>query len=147
MRKYLQIDIEAAPNVALRPVPRSRLEALRHFALWLFGDEKTPPMVRDSRQVDQFGALLESKKAVEYLERSDKPSFDVAFRISGGDEPQLVNLIETAADNIEAALSRAHLHATSKKMQAAVERVYLGTNRLTEIFPAVRSRVAKGMKE
>lgn len=143
VRKYLQIDIEAEPHVALKPVPRSRLDALRHFALWLFGDNKTLPLVRDSRQVDQFGTILESRKAVEYLERSDKPSFDVAFRISGGDEPQLVNLIETAADNIEAALSRAHLHKTSEKLEAAVERVYLGADRLAEIFPAVRVRSTK----
>jgi len=145
--KYLQIDIEADPEVALKPVPYTHLEALRNFALWLFGDEKNPPIVRDSRQVDQFGAILESRKAVEYLERSERPSFEIAYRISGGDEPQLVNLIESAADNIEEALSRAHLHTTSKKLQAAVERTYLGADRLADLFPAVRARTAKGMKE
>lgn len=138
VRKYLQIDIEADPRDARTPVPKSRLDALRHFALWLFGNDSTPPLVGDSRQVDQFGAMLESKKAVEYLERSEKPSFDVAFRISGGDEPHLVNLIETAADNIETALSRAHLYPKSKKLESAVRRVHLGANRLVELFPAAR---------
>jgi hypothetical protein len=147
VRKYLQIDISAEPKVALRPVPHSHLEALRNFALWLFGDEKNPPIVRDSRQVDQFGAILESRKAVDYLERSERPSFDVAYRISGGDEPHLVDLAETAADNIEEALSRAHLHTTSKKLQAAVERVCKGADRLAEIFPTARARTAKAAKE
>jgi len=147
VRKYLDINIEAEPGAALKPVPRSRLDALRHFALWLFGDEKIPAIVRDSRQVDQFGTVLESKKAVEYLESSAKPSYDVAFRISGGDEPHLVNLIETAAGNIEEALSRAHLHTTSKKLQAAVERAYLGADRLADLFPAVRARNARQVKE
>ncbi len=147
VRKYLQVDIEAEPGAALRPVPRSRLDALRHFALWLFGDEKTPPIVRDSRQVDQFGTILESKKAVEYLESSNKPSYDVAFRISGGDEPHLVNLIETAADNIEEALSRAHLHTSSKKLQASVERAYMGASRLNDLFSALPVRTAKELKE
>ena len=142
-RKYLQVDIEAEPKAALKPVPHSHLEALRNFALWLFGDEKNPPIVRDSRQVDDFGAILESRKAVEYLERSVRPSFDVAFRISGGDEPHLVDLIETAADNIETALSRAHLYAASRKLEAAVKRACLGADRLAEIFPAARTLNAK----
>jgi hypothetical protein len=115
--------------------------------MWLFGDEKNPPIVRDSRQVDQFGAILESKKAVEYLESSAKPSYDVAFRISGGDEPHLVNLVEAAAGNIEEALSRAHLHTNSKRLQSAVERAYLGVERLADLFPAVRARSAKDAKE
>jgi ParB-like chromosome segregation protein Spo0J len=147
VRRYLQVDIEAGPGAALKPVPRSRLDALRHFAMWLFGDEKNPPIVRDSRQVDQFGAILESKKAVEYLESSAKPSYDVAFRISGGDEPHLVNLVEAAAGNIEEALSRAHLHTNSKRLQSAVERAYLGVERLADLFPAVRARSAKDAKE
>jgi ParB-like chromosome segregation protein Spo0J len=147
VRKYLQVDIEAEPGAARRPVPRARLDALRHFALWLFGDKKNPPIVRDSRQVDQFGTILESKKAVEYLESSARPSYDVAFRISGGDEPHLVNLIEMAAGNIEEALSRAHLHTSSKRLQSAVERAYLGVGRLADLFPAVRARTAKEMKE
>jgi hypothetical protein len=147
VRKYLDINIEAEPGAALKPVPHSHLEALRNFALWLFGDDNNPAVVGDSRLVDQFGAILESKKAVEYLERSERPSFDVAYRISGGDEPQLVNLIETAADNIEAALSRAHLYKTSRKLQAASERVCLGADRLADLFPVVRARSAKDMKE
>jgi len=135
VRKYLQLDLEASPNAALSPVPKSHQVALKRFALWLFGDEKTSPIIRDSRQVDNFGAILESKKAVEYLERSDRPSFEVAFRLSGGDEPQIVNLIETAADNVESALSRAHLYPKSRKLESAIKRLDLGTARLIELFP------------
>ncbi len=66
-----------------------------------------------------------------------------AYRISGGDEPQLINLIESAADNIEAALSRAHLYTKSNKFQSAVQRVQLGAERLVELFPAIPPRRAK----
>lgn len=141
VRQYLQIDIEADPNKATRPVPRSCLDALKHFALWLFGDEKRMPVVRESRQVDQFGSILESKKAVEYLERSEMPSFEIAFRIAGGDEPELVNLVERAADNVEAALGRVHLYRKSKALQKAVERLLLDTDRLGEIFSEIKKSI------
>lgn len=146
VRKYLQIDIEADPKRALHPTPKSRLDALAHFALWLFGDNKNPPIVRESRQVDEFGRILQSNQAVAYLERTEKPSFEIAYRIAGGDVPELVNLIESAADNIEASLSRAHLHTKSRKLQAAVERSFRDAYQLVEIFPEIKNRVLKEKK-
>ncbi len=108
--------------------------------MWLFGndeDEKLP-LFSDSRQVDNFGRVLESKKAVEYLERTEKPSFDIALRTAGGDEPEIVNLIEKAADNIELALTRVHLYKKSTQTQKATGRVGADAMQLLEIFPEIK---------
>lgn len=138
VQQYLQIDILADPKRAKTPVPRHHLKALANFALWLFGNDKRPPLFTDSRKVDAFGMILESDKAVQYLERSPNPSFEVAYRMAGGDEPEIVRLIETAADNIELALTRAHLHTKSKKLQLAVERLGADAYQLLRIFPDIR---------
>jgi hypothetical protein len=89
-QKYLHINIKADPKAARRPVPPEHLKALKRFALWLFGDDKHLPLFTDSRRVDDFGRILESPQAVEYLERTEKPNFEVAFRAAGGDEPELL---------------------------------------------------------
>jgi hypothetical protein len=143
VQKYLHIDIKAEPKAAKRPVPADHLNALAKFALWLFGDERTPALVRDSRQVDDFGVILESPKAVAYLERSERPVFDAAFRIAGGDEPEIVRLVEEAADNIEFALSRAHLHTKSEKLGFAVERMGADALQLLRLFPDRYKRLCK----
>lgn len=135
VQKYLHIDIKADPDKAKRPVPQSRLKALAYFAQWLFGDEKNPPLFSDSRYVDSFGKILESPKAVDYLERTQSPSFDFALRVAGADEPELVDLLESAADSIELALGRVHLHAKSEKMRKAVDRVVIDAEQLRKIFP------------
>ncbi len=142
-QRYLNIDIKADPRAARRPVPPSRLKALARFALWLFGDEKRSPLVRESRQVDDFGRILESKKAVEYLERSERPIFESAFRLAGGDEPEVTRLIETAADNVELALGRAHLHVKSEKLRLAVDRLGAGTLQIVRLFPELRKKFIK----
>ena len=144
VRKYLQIDIKAEPKAAKRPVPASRLRALANFALWLFGDDTTAPIVKESRQVDDFGIILDSSKAAEYLERSERPDFDKAFRIAGGDEPEVIKLIEKAADNIELALSRAHLHVKSQRLQFAVDRLGADALQLLRVFPEIRKKLFKG---
>jgi hypothetical protein len=143
-QKYLQIDIQADPKTAEKPVGKDRLRQLANFALWLFGDgEDRRPLFSDSRQVDNFGRILESPKAVEYLERTDSPSFDVALRISGGDEPEIVELIEKAADNIELALTRVHLHKRSAKIQQAVKKLGLDARQLLAIFPSIKEDVER----
>lgn len=139
VQKYLQIDIQADPEKAKRPVPKQHLKALANFALWLFGDDKHAPLFSDSRQVDNFGRILESKDALEYLERTSRPSFEVAHRMAGGDEPEILRLIEEAADNIELALTRAHLYKKSKKLRSAVRRLESDAKQLLTIFPAKAS--------
>lgn len=134
VQKYLHIDIQAEPKKAKRPVPRQHLEALGRFAVWLFGDEERDPLFTDSRKVDDFGRILESRKAVEYLERSDEPSFDIAHRLAGGDEPEIIRLVENAADNVELALTRAHLYADSKELRIAIERLGKHSDQLMKIL-------------
>ena len=141
VQKYLQIDIYADPKAAQKPVPKKCIANLANFALWLFGDseKELQPLFTDSRQVDNFGRILESKEAVEYLERTKQPSFDVALRISGGDEPEIVQLVEMAADNIEMALTRAHFFKKSKELQKAVARVAADASQLANIFTDIKA--------
>jgi len=144
VQKYLQIDIHADPKTAKKPVPKSQLRALANFALWLFGDGNGRlPLFSDSRQVDNFGRILESQQAVKYLERSEEPSFEVALRTAGGDEPEILRLIEKAADNIELALTRIHLFKKSKKIQSAVKRLGAHAFQLLNIFTDVKRELEK----
>lgn len=140
VQRYLDIDIKADPQTAQYPVPKNRLKQLTRVALWLFGDEKSEPLFTDSRYVDKFGTILESPDAVAYLERSGAPKFEVAYRTAGGDEPELVKLIEVAADNIELVLGRAHLYKKSSKLRKAIDRLYLGSQQLRGLFPETLNR-------
>lgn len=141
VRTYLAVDIQAEPEDAKRPVPPEHLKNLENFARWLFGTETKAPVVKDSRHVDDFGRILESPKAVEYLERTELPRFDIAFQMAGGDEPEVIRLIETAADNIEAALGKAHRYTKSKKMRAAAERLAGDAFALAKFFPGMADAV------
>ena len=139
VQRYLAIDITAEPGTARVPVPRKRLKQLANFALWLFGTEDREPLITDSRQVDKFGRILESPKAVEYLERAKEPRFELAYQIAGGDEPETVRLVDEAADNVELALGRAHRYARSLKLQTAVQRLGGDVFQLLTLFPRIRA--------
>lgn len=146
VRNYLEIDIKADPMTVRREIPRIHKKALANFALWLFGDEKRPPLFTDSRLVDRFGQILDSEDARQYLERSENPNFEVAYKTAGGDEPELIKLLQKAADNVELALTRAHHYRKSKKLQTATERLAEDTRQLLKLFPDIRDRICKDVQ-
>ncbi|MGB8656485.1 MAG: hypothetical protein WCE90_01705 [Candidatus Zixiibacteriota bacterium] len=143
VQKFLQIAIMAEPKKAQKPVPRTHLKALGNFALWLFGDENREPLFTDSRQVTKFGRILESRDALEYLERTENPNFEVAHQLAGGDEPEIAKQLEKAADNIEVSLTRVHLYKKSKDIRKAVSRLVADSMQLFEIFPDIKTQVEK----
>lgn len=145
VQNYLKIDIMADPKRARKPVPRSKLKELERFAIWLFGTEKKLSFIRDSRQIEDFGRILESKKAVQYLEREQTPKFEVAVRMSGGDEVEVVRLIEEASDKIELSLARVRAHRKSLKVQRAVKRAGEAVYSLLDFFPDIADELDRDM--
>ncbi len=143
VQTYLDIDMLAEPKEALKPVRHNKLKALARFALWLFGDETHDPVVRESRYVDQFGKTLLNQDAVSYLERTDKPSLDVAWRIAGGDEGETIEFVQKAADSAEQALSQAHLYRKSLNLQSAIRRLGSDVYQLLALFPKIKSELDK----
>ncbi len=147
VQKYLHIDILAGPDKVKREIPKIHRKALTNFALWMFGpDEDSDPLFTDSRRVDLFGHVLQSKEARDYLERTDDPTFDVALRIAGGDELEIAKLVEKASDNIQLALTRAHHYRDSEKLKTAVERFAIDAKQLLELFPDVRAQICDEKK-
>lgn len=145
VQNYLNIDINADPEKAKKPVPQEHLNNLINFARWLFGDEKKPPLISDSRNVDNFGKILESEEAVEYLERADDPRFEIAYRKAGVGEQDVISLIESASDNIQLALTEAHLFSKSERLQKATKRLGMDVFGLLNVFPAIKQEIIDEM--
>ena len=140
-QRFLNVDIRADPIPARRPVPPSKRGALQKFALWLFGDDTREPLLKDSRQIDTFGKILGSKPAVEYLERTTRPNFEVAARIAGGEESEVLEHVARAADEVEEALRAAHRYRRSRKLMTATERLGVGVMRLLDLFPDLQREI------
>ena len=140
VQKYLDIDIFADPKTAKAPVPKTHLDALKNFAQWLFGTNEQAPIFTDSRRVDDFGRILESPRAVEYLEGNRKAKFDYAFQLAGGDESEIANLVNEAAANVQLALSRVHHYKKSEDVQRSVKRLGIDVEQLQSGFRSMRNR-------
>jgi len=143
VQRFLEINIQAEPEQAARPVPQEKLESLVDFARWLFGTQTKPPLFTDSRHVWRFAKVLESRDAVEYLRSAEQPSFELAVQKAGGDEPELIARVKRATDEIEQALGIVHLYLGSHELQKAVGRFGKGAMELLKKFPAISHEVVE----
>lgn len=142
-RRYLSIDISANPAEAQYPIPQDRIEHLNNFATWLFGSENIERLVTDTRQVSKFGEILNDEEATEYLENSAFPDFRVAYRIAGGDEAEIIKYVTEAANNIELALTQAHLYNESEELRNVVLRLGKSAFRLLTVFPDILEEIVR----
>lgn len=140
-KNYLKIDIMAEPEAAQKPVPPEHQKNLANFACWLFGTQNRSPLVTDTRQVADFGKILDSKEALDYLERSPNPNFEFALRVAGGDAGEILSLLQQAADNLELALSRIHFFTDSSKIQEEVRRVGKDALQVLKSFPSIEKEL------
>ena len=98
------------PRSVFPPISEDYIVNLRRFSLWLFGDSDNRPVVKDSRDIDRFAAVLGSEEGVEYLSTSSQPSLDTAMLIAGVNSDEVYKLVMTATYNLEEALSSLHHH-------------------------------------
>lgn len=106
----VQTKFGTEPGKVCPPVDSDHIDNLREYAKWLFGNANTPPVVKDSRDVEKFGRVLASSQGLEYLRTFRRPDLEQAYIAAGGDQEEVYELVSTAAYSLQQALSTIHLY-------------------------------------
>jgi hypothetical protein len=131
---FLGVDMNAEPEKAHTPIDKEHVGRLVEYSAWLFGDGEREPIVSDSRQVDKFSIALTSEEALQYVRSMKRPNLETAYKLAGGEEAEIIDLIETAAFNIEEALSSIHLYKDVERIQKGVSRLLKDADQLRNTF-------------
>jgi len=101
IRNFLGMEYPDDPEQSREPVPPEREQEFQEFVRWTFGSDGLGPVVTDSRQLSDWGNILESAEAVAYLRRSSRPTFERAWFKSGGQARSIVDSLFLAADHLQ----------------------------------------------
>ena len=146
---YLNINIYANEREDQKPVPATRQSALANFSRWLFGkkSEGISPIFTDSREVSDFGRMLEDPQAIQYLEGNKSPNFDDARKLIGGEKSDFILHLSEASANIRIVLTGVHHYKNSEDIQEAVETFGIDAQQLLSIFPHILQKLQGKEKE
>jgi ParB-like chromosome segregation protein Spo0J len=134
-QNFLGINIKAEPEEAKTPVPDNKTDNMIWFSKWLFGDRESVSLVSDSRNVDKFGKVLENNTAIEYLQKSNSPRFEMAYEMAGGDKHEVLDAIARATDEIRLLLSAAHRFKNDESVIKAMLKFSVDAKQLMLLFP------------
>ena len=118
IQRFLGVDtkFDVEPKDVRPPVDGDHIDNMREYALWLFGNTNTPPVVKDSRDVDRFGHVLSSESGLTYMRTFKRPDLGQAYIAAGGDKEEVYELISTAAYSLQQALSTLHLYKADERV-------------------------------
>lgn len=143
VQAYLGINIDELPATVNFPVPTEKIEQLQHYSRWIFGTNKTLPLFTDSRQMGEFTKMLENQEALEYLETSSEPRFEVARQKAGGDLTELVQSLREAATLLQVSLTAVHLYSDNEDVTRNVNLISKHIRQLSNTFPQIKTELCK----
>ena len=111
IKRFLGMPIKLRDTDPNMPVPTEKVGNMKDLILWIFGNGKTRPVIRESRDITNYlSHIVASADAIEYLKKSN----DIlgAYDRTDGEEKMVLKYLNAATLKLESVLSVVHRHKT-----------------------------------
>ena len=135
--QFLGVTFGGHPDLGDGPVPSDRVEALAEFLRWTFGTSDTAKVLTDSAHLPQWGTILNSHDALEYLRRSPEPGFERAWERSGGEASTLADALYNSAEYLRDAVPIIADHKDDDEVREALHETVRFFRRLAQQVPGL----------
>jgi len=138
VQAFLGISMDLTVEEANVPIKPENIDKLKFVVRCLYGNRKDKkPIVSDTRYITEFGKILESREAIDYILKAKRPDFHIAYDLAGGSEQDIEEMIYEASVAIRSILGRVHLHKKSDSIRKAVKEFKLDSKALLDHFPDI----------
>ena len=137
IRNFIGVEYPDDPGLSRQPVRPDREQQFGEFVLWTFGTDPVGPIVSDSRQLSDWGKILESSGALAYLRRAPRPSFERAWFRSGGQADSVAESLFVAADHLEETVPLVSELADNEDVKASVGQCARFFQQILAHFPEI----------
>ncbi len=101
------------------PLPDSSKNSLKELLTWLFGDDKTQPIITDSRKIRELGKVVASPSALKVLRKTG--DLEEAFAAAGGLRDRLATYLDRANAFLDKAEKELPDYVDDKEIVAKVK--------------------------
>jgi hypothetical protein len=116
LREHIGAPAPSEIKPRKRVLRKSKKKEVAEVFSWLFGDETTEPVIKESRQISSLGEVVASTQALKVLRNTR--NLEEAMMASGGVRARLLNRLRSAAQ----ALGQAELDIHNFRTDAEVAR-------------------------
>jgi len=118
IKRYLGLPTRIKDTDPEAPVPKEKVDNLNNLMSWLYGDERDPPVIKESRDITNYLTyVVESPNALKHLEKTRE--LVEAYDLSDGEEKMVLRYLAKANDQLKTVLGIVHLHKTEDVKEEA----------------------------
>ena len=144
--EFLGVEFPDDPHESREPVPENRIRELGEFVRWTFGTSEAKRLLPDSRRLTDWGQILQSAEALQYLRSTQIPSFDRAWFKCGGQAESLAGALWIASYRLEESVPLVYTHREDADVQQAVRNSALFLAQILQHFPTIQEEYGIGLR-
>ena len=87
-------------------------------------------MFTDSRNIDRFGRILASAEALQYLEETELPNFEIAYGVTEDSSKDLTIALRRARAHIQDVIGQLYLHRDDRALRGEIRLLLAATREI-----------------
>jgi len=136
IRSHVAAPLGSAIKKGEDPIPTSHHKNLKEVLAWIFGDDAKEPVIRESREINKLGKIIQNAVGLETLRRTSNLQLAEAAIQEKGMDPRtrLLNRLRAANESLKAAFDDISEFSGDPAVKDFIQNINENANNLTEII-------------
>ena len=103
IRSFISAPLGSAVAPGMKPIPEDHYDKLKELLAFLFGDDYKEPVIRDTREINRLGKIIQNSTGLETLRSTwSLAEAEAAIKDQGMDPyTRLLNRLKTANESVK----------------------------------------------
>ena len=135
IRAFIAAPLGSAVSPGMRPIPEDHYEELKELLAFLFGDDLKEPVIRDTREINKLGKIIQNPTGLETLRSTwSLAEAEAAIKDQGMDPyTRLINRLKTANESVKSTFDDVSDYLEDANVKEHVQTLYENTSNLKRL--------------
>lgn len=135
IRAFIAAPLGNAVTPGMKPIPEENYSELKELLAFLFGDELREPVIRDTREINRLGKVVQNPTGLETLRGTwSLAEAEAAIKDQGMDPyTRLLNRLRTANESVKSTFDDISDYLTDVKVKEYVQVLHENTENLKKL--------------
>lgn len=136
IRAFIAAPLGNAVSPGMKPIPQDHFDELKELLAFLFGDDHREPVIRDTREINRLGKVIQNETGLNQLRSSwSLADAEAAIKDQGMDPyTRLINRLKTANESVKSTFDDISDYLDNEKVQEYVQNLFENTTNLKNLL-------------
>lgn len=135
IRAFISAPLGSAVAPGMKPIPEDHYNELKELLAFLFGDDYKEPVIRDTREINRLGKIIQNPAGLETLRSTwSLAEAEAAIKDQGMDPyTRLINRLKTANESVKSTFDDISDYLNDEHVKEYVQTLHENTSSLKSL--------------